>query len=144
MSGPVLIDRLDHLVLTVADIGRTVAFYSNVLGMTPQTFASGGAERHALAFRSQKLNLHQSGVVIDPNVRHATPGSADLCLLTTTPIEAVLAHLARCRVDVDEGPVRRTGAKSPLLSVYFYDPDENLIEVSNALEPSMRPTEDSR
>lgn len=125
---------LDHLVLTVADIAQTLSFYSRVLGMTPQRFVSGGVERHALAFGSQKFNLHQSDHVLDPNVRHATPGSADLCLLTDTPIAEVAEHLATCEVDVILGPVRRTGAVHPLLSVYFYDPDENLVEVSNALK----------
>jgi catechol 2,3-dioxygenase-like lactoylglutathione lyase family enzyme len=127
------ITALDHLVLTVADIARSLAFYSRVLGMTPQRFVSGGVERHALLFGSQKFNLHSAERVIDGNVKHATPGSADICLLTETPLAEVLAHLAAYGVPVIEGPVRRTGAVYPLLSVYFYDPDENLIEVANAL-----------
>ena len=129
----IAIAGIDHLVLTVADIAQTLSFYSRVLGMTPQRFVSGGIERHALAFGSQKFNLHQADRVIDPNVRHATPGSADLCLLTETPIERVVAHLEACDVAVILGPVRRTGAVHPLMSVYFHDPDENLVEVSNAL-----------
>ena len=128
------ITSLDHLVLTVADIATTLSFYSRVLGMTPQRFVSGGAERHALAFGAQKFNLHQSDHVLDPNVRHATPGSADVCLLTDTPIADVAEHLAACDVDIILGPVRRTGAVHPLMSVYFHDPDENLVEVSNALK----------
>ena len=128
------ITGLDHLVLTVADIARTLSFYSRVLGMTPQRFVSSGVERHALQFGSQKFNLHHSDRVLDPNVRHATPGSADLCLLTDTPMAAVVEHLAACGVDVILGPVRRTGAVHPLMSVYFHDPDENLVEVSNALQ----------
>ena len=123
------IASLDHLVLTVADIAQTLSFYSRVLGMQPQRFMSGGVERHALSFGSQKFNLHQSDHVLDPNVRHATPGSADLCLLTDTPIADVAVHLAACEVPVILGPVRRTGAVHPLLSLYFYDPDDNLIEV---------------
>ena len=129
----IAIASIDHLVLTVADIARTLAFYSRVLGMTPQRFVSGGIERHALAFGTQKFNLHQVDRVVDPNVRHATPGSADLCLLTETPIAEVVEHLVACDVNVITGPVRRTGAVHPLLSVYFHDPDENLVEVANAL-----------
>jgi len=125
------IASLDHLVLTVADIARTTDFYVRVLGMTPQRFASEGTERHALLFGSQKFNLHERGTVVDPNVRHATPGSADVCLLTDTPIAEVVAHLASCGVTVIEGPAARTGAVSKLISVYFHDPDENLIEVAN-------------
>ena len=129
----ITIRSLDHLVLTVASIERTSAFYARVLGMTPQRFTSGGVERHALAFGIQKFNLHQADRVVDANVRHATPGSADVCLLTDTPIERVVDHLRTCEVDIIAGPSQRTGATRPLLSVYFHDPDENLIEVSNPL-----------
>jgi catechol 2,3-dioxygenase-like lactoylglutathione lyase family enzyme len=128
----IAIVSLDHLVLTVADIVRTTDFYVRVLGMTPQTFSSGGVERHALRFGVQKFNLHQADHVVDGNVRHATPGSADLCLLTATPIAEVVAHLDACGVAILDGPASRTGAVSALTSVYFHDPDENLIEVANA------------
>ncbi len=126
------IASLDHIVLTVADIDRTTDFYARVLGMTSDRFMSGGVERHALVFGSQKFNLHQSGRVVDPNVRHATPGSADVCLLTETPIDDVVAHLRSNGVTIILGPVARTGAVNALTSIYFYDPDENLIEVANA------------
>lgn len=129
----ITIASLDHLVLTVASIERTTAFYAKILGMTPQRFTSGGIERHALTFGRQKFNLHQADRVVDENVRHATPGSADICLLTDTPIGDVVNHLQACGVSIITGPVRRTGAVHPLMSVYFHDPDENLIEVSNAL-----------
>ena len=129
----IAIRALDHIVLTVASIERTTDFYVRVLGMTPQRFESLGTTRHALAFGVQKFNLHESGRVVDPNVRHATPGSADLCLLTETPIDAVVAHLAACGVTTITRPTRRTGAVGPLLSVYFHDPDENLVEVANQL-----------
>lgn len=127
----ITIDSLDHLVLTVADIARTTDFYARVLGMMPQRFESKGTERHALVFGAQKFNLHQVGHVVDRNVRHATPGSADVCLLTATPIDDVVAHLAACGVPVIEGPAPRTGAVGALTSVYFYDPDDNLVEVAN-------------
>ena len=127
----VAIRGLDHLVLTVADIGRTVRFYERVLGLEARRFSSVGVERVALHFGAQKLNLHEASRVIDRNVRHATPGSADLCLLTDTPIDDVVAHLTACGVAIIEGPVPRTGTCGPIRSVYFYDPDENLIEVAN-------------
>jgi len=124
------IKGLDHLVLTVASISRTADFYARVLGLEVRTFGKG---RVALHFGAQKLNLHEVGNVVDPNVRHATPGSADLCLITGTPIGDVLAHLRACGVPLVAGPVERTGAVRPLRSVYFYDPDENLVEVANEL-----------
>jgi catechol 2,3-dioxygenase-like lactoylglutathione lyase family enzyme len=123
----VLIDRIDHLVLTVADIGQTVDFYVRVLGMEPVTFGGG---RRALRFGCHKLNLHQAGRELEPKARRPTPGSADLCLVTTTPLDRVVDHLRAQGVPVEEGPVARTGATGPITSVYFRDPDGNLVEVS--------------
>ena len=125
------IDSLDHLVLTVADVEVSLAFYTQILGMEAGTFAGG---RKALAFGNQKINLHQAGREFEPKATRPTPGSADLCLLTTLPLDQVQAHLAAHEVPVIEGPVRRTGATGPILSVYFRDPDGNLIEVANRLE----------
>ncbi len=125
------IDRLDHLVLTVADIGVTCDFYSRVLGMGVVTF---GAGRKALTFGVQKINLHEVGKEFEPKAARPTPGSADLCLISTLPISAVLSHLGECSVPVLEGPVARTGATGPIMSVYFRDPDSNLIEVSTYAE----------
>ena len=124
---PIHIDALDHLVLTVRDLEATRRFYETVLGMTAEEFQPG---RWALMFGRQKLNLHVAGEVIDRNVRHATPGSADLCLLSETPMAEILAHLAVCGIELVDGPVWRTGATGPLESVYIYDPDENLLEIA--------------
>ena len=125
--GCVRIDRLDHLVLTVADIDATVEFYTRVLGMKAVTFGTG---RTALAFGRSKINLHQAGHEFEPKAHRPTPGSADLCLIADDPLEQVIEELAAHRVPIEEGPVERTGATGPILSVYFRDPDHNLIEVS--------------
>lgn len=122
------IDSLDHLVLTVKDIEATAFFYSKVLGMGIVTFGGG---RKALSFGLQKINLHQHGKEFEPKAHHPTPGSADLCFITSVPLPEVVNHLSSCNVAVIEGPVQRTGATGPILSVYFRDPDMNLIEVSN-------------
>ncbi len=124
------IDSLDHLVLTVADIGHTCDFYSRVMGMDVVTFRG---DRKALQFGRQKINLHQQGREFDPKALVPQPGSADLCFLTATPIVACIEHLGRCGVNIEGGPLERTGATGPILSVYFRDPDGNLIEVSNLL-----------
>ena len=129
-NGHIVVDQLDHLVLTVKDIAMTCQFYERVLGMQPIEYQPG---RWALLFGRSKLNLHPADRVIDPHVRHALPGSADLCLLTPTPLAEVGAHLRAQGVSVIEGPIRRTGATGPLLSLYVYDPDENLIEIANPL-----------
>ncbi len=125
------IDRLDHLVLTVADIDITCDFYSRVMGMQIVTFGEG---RRALQFGQQKINLHQRGKEFEPKALTPTPGSADLCFITSTPLNQVMEHLRDCGVTPLEGSVRRTGALGPINSVYFRDPDGNLIEVSNYIE----------
>ena len=128
--GGVEVRSLDHLVLTVADIAATETFYERVMGMRPVTFGSG---RHALAFGSQKINLHQAGREFEPKAAKPVPGSADLCFLVETPLEEVIAHLEREGVAIIEGPVEKTGATGPLRSVYVRDPDGNLIELSNPI-----------
>lgn len=121
------IERLDHLVLTVRDVEATVTFYAQVLGMKPVTFGNG---RRALSFGQQKLNLHPADAPFKPHAAHPTTGSADLCLISTTSISVVVDHLKGKGIAIEEGPVSRTGALGPITSVYFRDPDENLIEVS--------------
>ena len=121
------IDRLDHLVLTVADIDRTCAFYCEKLGFEITTF---GADRKALTFGAQKFNLHQLGKEFEPKAACPTTGSADLCLITTTPISDVVSQLKLASVSIEEGPVARTGATGPIMSIYIRDPDQNLIEIS--------------
>ena len=127
-TPPLSIDRLDHLVLTVRDIPRTCEFYARVLGMEEVHFGEG---RTALSFGRQKINLHQAGRELEPKAEKPTPGSGDLCLITRLPIPQVVAHLEACGVETLGPPSPRTGATGPLLSVYFRDPDGNLIEVSN-------------
>ena len=121
------IDRIDHVVMTVRDVEATCDFYVRVLGMRVVTF---GAGRKALAFGSQKINLHQAGREFEPKAAHPTPGSVDLCLITMDTLEQVAAQLAACGVAILEGPVARTGATGPIRSIYFRDPDANLIEVA--------------
>ncbi len=137
---PIAIQALDHLVLTVADIERSCAFYAETLGMQVIRFSAanaGGADRTtvaqrtALRFGDQKINLHPSGSEFEPKAGHPVAGSADLCFITETPITAVIAHLDSLAVPVLLGPVPRTGARDRLMSVYIRDPDNNLIEISN-------------
>lgn len=123
----ITIDRLDHLVLTVRDIAATCDFYQRVLGMHVVTFDN---NRKALAYGQQRINLHQLGREFEPKSAHPTPGSADLCFVVATPMSTVLTHLQSCGVPMLEGPVPRTGALGAMTSVYFRDPDLNLIELA--------------
>ena len=127
------VDRIDHVVLTCRDVAASVEFYVGVLGMKEVTF---GAGRKALAFGRQKFNLQPATPDaterdIAAKASTPTPGSIDLCLIVAQPIEQVHAHLERLGVPLVQGPVERTGALGPLLSVYIRDPDGNLIELSN-------------
>jgi catechol 2,3-dioxygenase-like lactoylglutathione lyase family enzyme len=124
----VRIDRLDHLVLTVADLDATIEFYVGVLGMTDTVFGEG---RHALTFGFSKINLHPAGHEFEPKALHPQPGSADLCFVVDDPIEEIIGKLSSAGVRIEEGPVDRTGATGPIRSVYLRDPDRNLIELSN-------------
>ena len=121
------IDRIDHLVLTVVDIEKTCKFYSQALGMEVLTF---GENRRAFIFGKQKFNLHEKGKELKLRAKSASPGAVDVCLIVENSIEEVVAHLRSVGVTIEQGPVERTGASGTIMSVYFRDPDENLIEVS--------------
>jgi catechol 2,3-dioxygenase-like lactoylglutathione lyase family enzyme len=122
------IERLDHLVLTVADIARTCDFYTRVLGMEVVTFGEG---RTALRFGQQKINLHPAGNIPGLVADRPTPGSGDLCFITKVPLAEVTAHLEQCGVPIVAGPGPRAGAVGTIQSVYIRDPDQNLVEISN-------------
>lgn len=127
MTRP-LVRGIDHFVMTAGDVEATIDFYTRALGMKVETFAGG---RRALCFGNQKINLHQAGREFEPKARVARPGSGDFCLLSDVPVAEIAAHLAKEGIKVIEGPVQKTGATGPLISIYFRDPDGNLVEVSN-------------
>jgi catechol 2,3-dioxygenase-like lactoylglutathione lyase family enzyme len=122
------IDGFDHVVLTVKDIDATCEFYAKVLGMEVVTF---GENKKALSFGSQKINLQQLGRESTLKADKPTSGSADICFVTSLSLSDVISHLNSCGVDLIAGPVERNGARGLMMSLYFRDPDKNLIEVSN-------------
>lgn len=126
------ISHIDHIVLTVADVDKTCAFYHSVLGMEIVTFGEG---RKALRFGSQKINLHKKGSEYEPKAANALTGSGDLCFIANTTIEHVISELKSKNIEIIEGPVERTGAHGNIISVYIRDPDNNLIEISNYVRP---------
>lgn len=122
------IDRIDHIVLTVRDVEATAAFYAGVLGMEIRRFDGG---RIALHFGNQKIHLHPHPSPIEPKATLPTPGSDDLCFITEAPMDDVVRHLEACGLTIEDGPVARTGALGPMTSVYFRDPDGNLVEIAS-------------
>lgn len=123
-----MIERIDHIVLAVADIDRTCEFYARVLGMQVVTF---GDNRKALTFGQQKINLHRADKEqAEPKSVQPTAGSGDFCLIAAEPLTKVITHLQECGVEILQGPIQRTGALGPITSVYFRDPDGNLVEIS--------------
>ena len=119
-----MISHFDHIVLTVSDIERAVEFYTRVLGMEEVTFANG---RKAVKFGNQKINFQLLG---QESRNVANVGSGDLCLIANWPLEQVIAHLDKEDIEIIEGPVAKSGAVGAIQSVYFSDPDKNLVEVS--------------
>ena len=122
-----MIKSMDHLVLTTRDAQSCIDFYTRALGMKLETFGEG---RRALRFGEQKINIHDAGTGTDIYAAHPTPGSLDLCFLADRPLDQVIAQLHAAGVAIELGPVKRTGARFALLSVYVRDPDDNLIEIS--------------
>ncbi|SIS66546.1 Catechol 2,3-dioxygenase [Chryseobacterium ureilyticum] len=123
-----VVKNIDHIVLTVADIDKTIEFYTHIMGFEEVTF---GDNRKALIFGNQKINLHQKGHEFEPKAEFPTSGSADLCFIAETDIHDIFEELKQKNIEIIEGIVDRTGAVGKIKSVYFRDPDQNLIEVSN-------------
>lgn len=126
------IDRVDHLVLTVADVDRAAEFYEQILGMKAVTFPD---DRRAVSFGNQTLKLHLASELVQPTAMHPVPGSANLCFITENALSEVQDHLRGNDVRIEEGPVSRTGAQGPITSLYLRDPDGNLIEIARYDEP---------
>ncbi len=125
-----MIDHIDHIVLTTRDKEGCIRFYTEVLGMQLTRFKTPTEERIAFSFGSQKLNLHEWGKEFSPRAHVAAPGTLDLCFIASVPLEDVMARLQKHGIRIAEGPVRKTGARGPLRSVYVRDPDLNLVEIS--------------
>ena len=131
MASNAMIDRIDHLVLTVKDIEATTQFYERVLGLEREFFRGPeGQPRYSLHFGRQKINLPDRATETPTKARAPTFGSGDFCLIAAVPLDEVIAHLKKESVQIEAGPTTRRGALGPIRSVYFRDPDGNLVEVS--------------
>jgi catechol 2,3-dioxygenase-like lactoylglutathione lyase family enzyme len=127
----VKVSGFDHIVLAVADVARACRFYARTLGMDPREEQPG---KWSLHFGESKISLQDAAAIPDM-ARRTVPGSGNFCLLTDTPIGEVVGHLRGEGVAIVAGPGERSGATGTILSVYFHDPDGNLVEISNRLQP---------
>ncbi|MGG0717417.1 VOC family protein [Robertmurraya massiliosenegalensis] len=125
------IDSIDHIVLTVKNLEKTLFFYKETLAMELTRYGEKGI---GLKFGQQQINLHEAGTTIEPKALNPTPGSADLCLITTTPIKKVEEHLLTRGISIELGPIHRNGALGMMNSIYIRDPDENLVEIAEYFE----------
>ena len=126
---------IDHIVLAVNDMDETIKFYCDVLGMTLKEFhhANGGETRKSLIFSNQKINIHHANSSYEPHAKNPLSGTTDICFLSSTPLEKWESRLLENRIEIEDGPVKRTGATGPIMSLYVRDPDMNLIEISNKI-----------
>jgi catechol 2,3-dioxygenase-like lactoylglutathione lyase family enzyme len=126
-----LIDRIDHIVLTVTDIEVTTQYYEKTFGFEREFFKGPeGQPRYALRFGQLKINLQDRATETPTKARVPTIGSGDFCLIASVPLDEFIAHLKTNDIPIDVGPVPRRGALGPIRSVYLRDPDGNLVEVA--------------
>jgi catechol 2,3-dioxygenase-like lactoylglutathione lyase family enzyme len=132
----VKLEKIDHVVITVKDVKKTIDFYTNILGMKLEKFSSSLDDnqfRYAVSFGSQKINIHEEIKPIKPNALNPSSGSMDICFISKNKINDWVHHLVKKGINIEIGPERKTGALGPILSIYIRDPDFNLIEISNQL-----------
>lgn len=126
-DGPIVIDSIDHVVLTTRDEARCIDFYTRALGMQLERY---GDNRIALRFGQQKINVHQPGAAVGLKAQQPTPGSLDVCFVASVPLDRVCERLRALGVPIIQGPVPRAGAHGPIRSLYVRDPDDNLVEIA--------------
>ena len=130
------LEKIDHVVITVKNLKKTIDFYTNILGMKLEEFSSSLDNkqiRYAVSFGSQKINIHEEKKPIKPNALNPSSGSMDICFISKNKINDWIHHLVKKGINIEIGPEKKTGALGPILSIYIRDPDFNLIEISNQL-----------
>ncbi len=129
------LEKIDHVVITVKDLNKTIDFYTNTLGMKLEKFSSSlnNQIRYAVSFGSQKINIHEENKPLKPNALNPSSGSMDICFISQNKINDWMHHLEKKEINIEIGPEQKTGALGPILSIYIRDPDFNLIEISNQL-----------
>ena len=123
------IKNIDHIVIPVSDIVKSLQFYTEILGMEADT----SNQRFAVKFGNQKINLHVGKAQFQPAAKYPTFGSADICLLAEGNIEEIKTEIEQKGIEIEIGIVQRQGAQGAIRSIYFRDPDSNLIEISTLI-----------
>ena len=130
------VEKIDHVVITVKDLNKTIDFYTSILGMKLEKFSSSlknNQIRYAVSFGSQKINIHEEKKPIKPNALNPSSGSMDICFISKNKINNWIHYLVKKGINIEIGPEKKTGALGPIISIYIRDPDFNLIEISNQL-----------
>ena len=130
------LEKIDHVVITVKDLNKTIDFYTNILGMKLKKFSSSlnnNQIRYAANFGSQKINIHEEKKPFKPNALNPSLELMDICFISQNKINDCMNHLEKKEINIVIGPEQKTGALGPILSIYIRDPDFNLIEISNQL-----------
>ncbi len=120
----------DHIVISATDVDATIKFYQSVLGMEAKEERP---NKWALHFGTSKISIQDASSLPDI-ARQTAPGTANFCVYTDTAMENVVAKLNLYHTDIVAGPGERFGANGTILSVYFNDPDGNLVEVCNRID----------
>ena len=130
-----MILNIDHIVLTINDMEKTISFYRDVLGMNVKEFQPvvRGEMRKSLSFGNQKINLHHVKSPYKPHAKNPLSGTTDICFLSSTPLEKWELIFLKHGIEIEDGPVKKTGATGPIMSLYIRDPDKNLIEISKKI-----------
>ena len=126
---------IDHILLNINDMEKTISFYRDVMGMTVKEFqpVDGGETRKSLSFGNQKINLHHVKSPYKPHAKNSLSGTIEICFLSSTPLEKWESIFLKNGIEIEDGPVKKTGATGPIMSLYIRDPDKNLIEISNKI-----------
>ena len=130
------LEKIDHVVITVKDLNKTIDFYTNILGMKLEknlTSVDNNQIRYAVSFGSQKINIHEEKKPFKPNALNPSSGSMDICFISKNKIKDWVHNLIKKGIKIEVGPEKKIGALGPILSIYIRDPDLNLIEISNQL-----------
>ena len=114
------IEKIDHVVITVKDIDKTINFYTKILKMNLEKYSTNTQDklyRYAVSFGSQKINIHEEKQPFKPNALNPYAGSMDICFISKNKIDDWIDHFNKNDIDIEIGPEKKTGALGSILSI---------------------------